>query len=212
MSVPILLTDDHEIVREGLAFLLDRDRRIDVVAQAASGEEAVTVVDALARRGEPPSVVLMDLQLGSGMSGIEATRQIRAAHPEVQVLMLTTFDADADVFGALEAGAVGYILKDTPTDALVRAILDAAAGRPALSPQVAPRVLLRAVQPEQALSPREQEIVELLARGASNREIAKRLFISESTVKGHLVRLYAKLGVDNRTAAARVARERHLIR
>ncbi|MCH8613924.1 response regulator [Arsenicicoccus dermatophilus] len=212
MTSRIVLVDDHPIVRAGLHTLLAADPRIDVVGEAASGEEALVVVDALARAGQGPDLVLMDLQLGTGITGIEATRQLRATHPQVRVMVLTTFDADTDIFGALEAGAVGYVLKDTPTATLVQAVLDAAAGRPALSPEVALRMVGRVAAPDAGLSPREAEILQLLATGAGNRDIARRLFISESTVKGHLVHVYDKLGVDNRTAAARVARERRLIR
>lgn len=212
MSTRIVLVDDHPIVRAGLHTLLAADDRIDVAGEAASGEEALVVVDALARSGDAPDLVLMDLQLGGGISGIEATRRLREAHPGVNVLVLTTFDADPDIFGAFDAGASGYLLKDTPTATLVQAVLDASAGRMALSPEVAQRVVGRVTRPDAALSTREQEILQLIATGATNRDIARRLFISESTVKGHLVNLYAKLGVDNRTAATRIARERRLIR
>ena len=212
MTVRVMLVDDHPIIRDGMRMLLKGDPSIEVVGQAASGEEAVVLVDALLRRGEGLDVVLMDLQLGAGISGIEATRQLMAAYPGLHVLVLTTFDADTDIFGALDAGAVGYLLKDTPTDTLIRSVLDAAAGRPVLSPEVAMRVMGRATRPDAGLSNRETEILALLATGATNRDIARRLFISESTVKGHLVNLYAKLGVDNRTAATQVARERRLIR
>lgn len=208
----IVLVDDHPVVRAGLRTLLAADERIVVAGEAASGEEAVVVIGALARAGEVPDVVLMDLQLGPGIGGIEATRRLRAEHPGLRVLVLTTFDADTDIFGALEAGATGYVLKDTPTSALVQGVLDAAAGRPALSPEVAARVVARATTSDAGLSEREAEILGLLVTGASNRDIARALFISESTVKGHLVHLYDKLGVDNRTAATRVARERRLVR
>ncbi|MFZ2259559.1 LuxR family two component transcriptional regulator [Luteococcus japonicus] len=212
MTARIILVDDHPVLRDGMRMLLAADPGIEVIGQAGSGEEALTLVQALERRGDAPDLVLMDLQLGAGISGIEATRALRAAHPDVRVLILTTFDADTDIFGALDAGAVGYLLKDTPTDALVRSVLDAASGRPTLSPEVAMRVMGRAAHPDTGLSTRETEILGLLATGAGNRDIARRLFISESTVKGHLVNLYAKLGVDNRTSAAKVARERRLIR
>lgn len=125
---------------------------------------------------------------------------------------MTTFDAEADIVGALEAGATGYVLKDSPTEALIDAVSEAAAGRSILSPEVQQRLVRRMTSPHSALSPRESEILEALATGATNREVAKRLFISESTVKTHLVHLYDKLGVDSRTAAIRVARERRLIR
>ena len=154
----------------------------------------------------------MDLNLGDGIGGIETTRKLRAQHPGVQVLAVTTFDAESDVVGALEAGATGYVLKDAPTEALLDAVREAAAGRSVLSPEVQQLLVRRMAEPRTALSPRETEILEVLATGATNREAAKRLFISESTVKTHLVHLYEKLGVESRTAALRVARERRLIR
>lgn len=212
MTTRIVLVDDHPIVRAGLRTLLAADDRIEVVGEAASGEEALVVIGALVRSGAAPDLVLMDLQLGPGITGIEATARLHREHPGLRVLVLTTFDADADVFGALEAGAVGYVLKDTPTATLVQAVLDAASGRPALSPEIALRVVSRVTHADAGLSERESQILGLLTTGASNRDIARRLFISESTVKGHLVNLYTKLGVDNRTAAARVARERRLVR
>lgn len=212
MTSRLVLVDDHPIVRAGLRTLLTSDPRVEVIGEAASGEEALVVVGALVRKGEAPDLVLMDLQLGSGMTGIDATRRLREEQPGVRVLVLTTFDADTDIFGALDAGAAGYLLKDTPTAQLVSSVLDAAAGRAVLSPEVAMRMVGRVTNPDAGLSQRETEILELLVTGASNREIARRLFISESTVKGHLVNLYDKLGVDNRTAATRVARERRLVR
>lgn len=211
-AVRVVLVDDHPIVRAGMSTLLGQDPRLAVVGEAATGEEAQVLVGALAARGEKPDLVLMDLQLGAGASGIETTRALRADHPGIKVLVLTTFDSDADIFGALDAGAVGYVLKDTPTPTLVKAVLDAAQGRTALSPEVSARVIDRLQKGEQALTPRETEILHLLATGASNRDIAKRLFLSESTVKGHLVGLYDKLGVDNRTAATAEAKRRRLIR
>lgn len=210
--VRVVLVDDHPIVRAGMSTLLGHDRRLAVIGEAASGEEAQVLVAALADRGQAPDLVLMDLQLGAGATGIETTRALRATYPAVKVLVLTTFDSDADIFGALDAGAVGYVLKDTPTPNLVTAVLDAAQGRPALSPEVSARVIDRLQRRDQALSARETEILHLLATGASNRTIAKQLFLSESTVKGHLVGLYDKLGVDNRTAATAEAKRRRLIR
>ena len=213
MSIRLMMVDDHPVVRAGLRALLEADPGIEVVAELASGEEALAELEKLRALGDGmPDLVLMDLNLGRGIGGIETTRTLRADHPDVQVLAVTTFDAEADVVGALEAGASGYVLNDSPTEALLDAVRDAAAGRSVLSPEVQQLLVRRMSAPRTALSPRETEILEVLASGATNREAAKRLFISESTVKTHLVHLYEKLGVDSRTAALRVARERRLIR
>ena len=213
MSIRIMMVDDHPVVRTGLRALLEADDDIEVVAEVGTGDQALRRLDELAAT-EPgaPDLVLMDLNLGEGIDGIETTRTLRARHPGVQVLAVTTFDAEADIVGALEAGATGYVLKDSPTEALLAAVREAAAGRSVLSPEVQQRLVARMSDPAGALSPREAEILEALATGATNREVAKALFISESTVKTHLVHLYDKLGVDSRTAALRVARERRLIR
>ena len=213
MSIRLMMVDDHPVVRAGLRALLEADAEVEVVADVGSGDEALQALDRLVTNGEGvPDLVLMDLNLGDGIGGIETTRRLRAQHPGVQVLAVTTFDAEADVVGALEAGATGYVLKDAPTEALLDAVREAAAGRSVLSPEVQQLLVRRMAEPRTALSPRETEILEVLATGATNREAAKRLFISESTVKTHLVHLYEKLGVESRTAALRVARERRLIR
>lgn len=213
MSLRVMMVDDHPVVRAGLRALLEADEGIEVIAEVASGAEAQRVLGELAAsEAGLPDLVLMDLNLGEGEGGIETTRAVREAHPGVQVLAVTTFDAEADILGALEAGATGYVLKDSPTEALLAAAREAAAGRSVLSPEVQQRLVHRMTSPHTALSPRESEILEALATGATNREVAKRLFISESTVKTHLVHLYGKLGVDSRTAALKVARERRLIR
>ena len=207
------MVDDHPVVRAGLRALLEADEGIEVVAEVGSGTEGLRVLDELAVSPDgAPDLVLMDLNLGDGIGGIETTRTLRQRHPSVQVLAVTTFDAEADIVGALEAGATGYVLKDSPTQALIDAAREAAAGRSVLSPEVQQRLVRRMTHPATALSPRETEILAALATGATNREVAKALFISESTVKTHLVHLYGKLGVDSRTAAIRVARERRLIR
>ena len=213
MSIRLMMVDDHPVVRAGLRALLEADAEVEVVADVGSGDEALQALNRLVTTGEGvPDLVLMDLNLGDGIGGIETTRRLRAQHPGVQVLAVTTFDAEADVVGALEAGATGYVLKDAPTEALLDAVRKAAAGRSVLSPEVQQLLVRRRAEPRTALSPRETEILEVLATGATNREAAKRLFISESTVKTHLVHLYEKLGVESRTAALRVARERRLIR
>ncbi|MER7908421.1 MULTISPECIES: response regulator transcription factor [unclassified Streptomyces] len=204
-SVRILLCDDHVVVRAGLLALLGSTPDIDVVGEAGSGEEAVALAAKL-----KPDVVLMDLQLGAGIDGVEATRRI--APTGVHVLVLTTYDTDADITRAIEAGATGYLLKAERPEELFAAIHAAAQGRTALSPPVASRVMDRmrgAAGP--SLTDRERDILGQLGRGLGNREIARALFISEATVKTHLGRIYAKLGVDTRAGAVAVAKERRLL-
>ncbi|AVH96223.1 MULTISPECIES: response regulator [Streptomyces] len=204
-SVRILLCDDHVVVRAGLLALLGSTPDIDVVGEAGSGEEAVAMAAKL-----KPDVVLMDLQLGSGIDGVEATRRI--APTGVHVLVLTTYDTDADITRAIGAGATGYLLKAERPEELFAAIHAAAQGRTALSPPVASRVMDRmrgAAGP--SLTDRERDILGQLGRGLGNREIARALFISEATVKTHLGRIYAKLGVDTRAGAVAVAKERRLL-
>ena len=202
----VLLVDDHPVVRAGLRALLDSGG-VQVTAEAGTGEEALALLAAPDRAFD---VVVMDLQMGAGLTGIEATRRIRAEDGP-PVLILTTFDTEADIVAALDAGATGYLLKDAPPDAVRRAVRDAAAGRPVLSPSVSAQVRKRAAAPATALSPREIEILRLLATGATNRRLAQALFISEATVKTHLVNIYAKLGVDNRTQAIDRARSARII-
>lgn len=213
MSIRIVMVDDHPVVRAGLRAVLDADERLTVVGEAESSATALSMLDELAGSPDgPPDLVLMDLQLGDGAGGIATTREVRASHPDVQVLAVTTFDTEADIVAALEAGAVGYVLKDSPTEALLDAVSEAAAGRSALSPEVQQRLVRRLTSPHATLSPREVEILGALATGATNREVARSLFISESTVKTHLAHLYDKLGVTSRTAAISEARERKIIR
>ncbi|WP_093800283.1 response regulator transcription factor [Streptomyces sp. Wb2n-11] len=203
--VRILLCDDHVVVRAGLLALLGSEPDIEVVGEAGSGEEAVAMAAKLT-----PDVVLMDLQLGTGIDGVEATRRI--APTGVHVLVLTTYDTDADITRAIEAGATGYLLKAERPEELFTAIRSAAQGRTTLSPPVASRVMDRmrgAARP--ALTERETDILGQLAHGLGNREIARALFISEATVKTHLGRIYAKLGVDTRSGAVAVAKEQRLL-
>ncbi|MGW0310157.1 response regulator [Streptomyces flavidovirens] len=203
--VRILLCDDHVVVRAGLLALLGSEPDIEVVGEAGSGEEAVALAVKLS-----PDVVLMDLQLGTGIDGVEATRRI--APTGVHVLVLTTYDTDADITRAIEAGATGYLLKAERPEELFTAIRSAAQGRTTLSPPVASRVMDRmrgAARP--ALTERETDILGQLAHGLGNREIARALFISEATVKTHLGRIYAKLGVDTRSGAVAVAKEQRLL-
>ncbi|ANW18948.1 response regulator [Streptomyces clavuligerus] len=204
-AVRILLCDDHAVVRAGLLALLGSEPDIEVVGEAGSGEEAVAMAAKLR-----PAVVLMDLQLGEGIDGVEATRRIAAL--EVHVLVLTTYDTDADITRAIEAGATGYLLKAERPEELFAAIRAAAQGRTALSAPVATRVMDRmrgGGRP--SLTERELDILGQLARGLGNREIARALFISEATVKTHLGRIYAKLGVDTRAGAVSVAKEQRLL-
>ncbi|MEV0774447.1 response regulator [Streptomyces sp. NPDC050433] len=212
--VRLLLCDDHAVVRAGLRALLSSTDGIEVVGEAGSGEEAL----ATAARVRP-DVVLMDLQLGGeGMDGVAATRQLLAggaygppAGGPPRVLVLTMFDTDADITRAIEAGATGYLLKAEQPDELFAAIRDAASGHTALSAPIANRLLAQLRSPRPALSERELDILQQLARGLGNREIARALFISEATVKTHLGRIYGKLGVDTRSGAVALAKERRLL-
>ncbi|AZM48196.1 DNA-binding response regulator [Streptomyces sp. WAC 06738] len=206
MTVRVLLCDDHAVVRAGLLALLSSAPDIDVVGEAGTGEEALAAAAKLR-----PDVVLMDLQLGPGMDGVTATRRIVAGLPGTRVLVLTTYDTDADVTRAVGAGATGYLLKAERPEELFSAIHAAAEGRTVLSPPVADRVMAQLRTPRPALTDRERDILAQLARGSSNREIARALFISEATVKTHLGRIYGKLGVDSRAAAVAVANEQRLL-
>lgn len=210
MAVRVVLVDDHPVVRTGLAALLRADGRLDVVGEAGDAAGALALVDRMLTTSEALDLVFMDLHLGGGMGGIEATAQL--TRRGVAVLVVTTFDSDADIMGALDAGARGYLLKDSPTEQLVDAALAAAAGCTVLSPEIQARLVLRTVNPARSLSEREVEVLQQVAAGATNREVARALFISESTVKTHLAHLFEKLGVDNRTALVAAARERRLIR
>ncbi|MFF9479574.1 response regulator [Streptomyces sp. NPDC014733] len=204
--VRILLCDDHTVVRAGLLALLDSAPDIEVVGEAGTGEETL----ALAAKVRP-DVVLMDLQLGAGIDGVETTRRLTAAGPLPHVLVLTTYDTDADITRAIEAGATGYLLKAERPEELFAAIHAAAQGRTALSAPVAGRVMAHMRRPRPALTDRERDILAQLAQGLGNRSIAKALFISEATVKTHLGRIYDKLGVDTRAGAVAVAKEQRLL-
>ncbi|TQN33414.1 LuxR family two component transcriptional regulator [Haloactinospora alba] len=202
----ILLVDDHPVVRRGLRAMFDERGDMAVVAEAGDGQEAL---DTLATTGV--DVVLMDLRMSAGMDGVTATRRITRSASSPPVLVLTTYDTDADILAAVEAGATGYMLKDAPNEELCQAVAAAARGETTLAPHVAARLMGRVRSPTPALSSRETDILRALARGLSNREISAELFVSEATVKTHLVHIYAKLGVDNRTAAIAVAMERGII-
>ncbi|MFF4103256.1 response regulator [Streptomyces sp. NPDC001903] len=202
----ILLCDDHAVVRAGLLALLGSAPDIEVLGEAGSGEEAVALAAKLR-----PDVVLMDLQLGEGIDGVEATRRITAVTDPPHVLVLTTYDTDADVTRAIAAGATGYLLKAERPEELFAAIHSAAAGRTTLSPPVASRVMAQLRGSRPTLTDRELDILGQLARGLGNRDIARALFISEATVKTHLGRIYDKLGVDTRAGAVSVAKEQRLL-
>lgn len=205
--ISVLLVDDHLVVRAGLRALLDSQPDVEVIGEADTGEAAVAMA---AER--TPDVVMMDLALGSGIDGVEAIRRIRSDRPEQPVLVFTTYDTDADVVRALDAGAIGYLLKDSAPQDIFGALRGAVTGRSVLSPPVASRVLDRMRRPDQALTAREAELLSLLAEGLTNKELGKRLFISEATVKTHLAHIYAKLGVDSRAAAVSIALRRDGIR
>ncbi|MEW1908002.1 response regulator transcription factor [Kitasatospora sp. NPDC085895] len=209
MTAPIrlLLADDHPVVRAGLRAVLETEPDLVIVAEAATAEEAVRLT-----AEQPVDVVLMDLQFGAGMNGSQATAEITARPGAPRVLVVTTYDSDADTLSAIEAGATGYLLKDAPPAELAAAVRDAAAGRTALAPAVADRLLHRMRAPATALSLREVQVLELVARGLANLDVARELHISQATVKSHLVHIYAKLGVDSRTAAVAAATTRGLIR
>lgn len=204
--ISVLLVDDHPIVRAGVRSLFDQRDDVRVVGEAASGEEAV----ALARHLHP-DVVLCDLRLGAGLDGVQTTAVLRSLDPAPAVLILTTFDRDAEILGAIEAGAAGYLLKDIAPEEIVRAVRQAASGGPVLTPELSDRMgrVLRA--PRVRLTDRERDVLRLLDTGASNREIAKTLFVTEATVKTHLVHVFEKLGADSRSRAIAIARETGLL-
>ncbi|QMU75948.1 response regulator transcription factor [Streptacidiphilus sp. PB12-B1b] len=211
--IRVLLVDDHPVVRRGLRALLEELPELEPVGEAADGDEALRLLNRLRQAGGPrPDVVLMDLQMGAGMNGVEATRRITALPDPPSVLVLTVYSTDADILAAVEAGATGYLLKDAPPEELAAAVRAAARGETVLAPPVAARLMGRVRAGRPALSPRETEILELLAEGLANRQISKRLFISEATVKTHLVHVYDKLGVDSRTAAVAAAISSGLLR
>lgn len=208
MSGPIrlLIVDDHPVVRDGLRGMFTGDPDFEVVGEARDGAEAL----ALAAHSRP-DVVLMDLRM-PGMDGVTAIGRLVGSGSTAKVLVLTTYDTDADVLPAIEAGATGYLLKDAPREELVRAVRAAARGEAVLSPSVAGRLMGRLRAPaEEPLSHRELEVLAMVAKGTSNREAAARLFISEATVKTHLLHVYAKLGVNDRAAAVAVAYDRGLL-
>ena len=206
--IRLLIADDHPVVRDGLSGMFAADPGFEVAGEAADGAEAVRLAQAV-----KPDVILMDLRMPV-MDGVTAITELARRGSTARVLVLTTYDTDSYVMAAIEAGATGYLLKDAPRAELLRAVRAAAAGQAVLAPSVAGRLMNRVRTPETEpgpLSQREFEVLELIAAGATNREAAVRLFISEATVKTHLLHIYAKLGVGDRAAAVAVAFNRGLL-
>jgi DNA-binding NarL/FixJ family response regulator len=212
MTVRVLIADDQQLVRAGFAMILSQQADIEVVAEATNGREAVTLASALA-----PDVVLMDIQM-PGVDGIEATRRIVAdtTTTHARVLILTTFDLDEYVYGALRAGASGFLLKDVPPEQLIAAVRTAQHGDALLAPSITRRLIEEFTQPRrpaaadtqlEQLSPREDEVFRLLARGLSNQEIAAHLIVGDNTVKTHVARILTKLGLRDRVQAVVLAYE-----
>lgn len=207
VPIRIMVCDDHPVVRAGLAGMLAGQGDFDVVAEADDGDSAVTL-----HRSLLPDVTLMDLQMPR-RGGVAAIEAIKAAEPTARILVLTTFDTDTDVLRAIEAGATGYLLKDTPREELFRAIRVVAAGGSVLAPTVATRLMTRVRVPDQAiLSAREIEVLQLVAKGSTNKQTASALHISTATVKTHLIHIYAKLDAVDRTSAVTTALAKGLIK
>ncbi|WP_405089871.1 response regulator transcription factor [Micromonospora sp. NBC_01392] len=205
--VRLLIADDHPVVRAGLRAVLETEPGLVVVAEAATAEAAVARA-----AGGDVDVVLMDLRFGAGLSGVDATAAITARPHAPRVLIVTTYDSDADTLPAIEAGATGYLLKDASPDELAAAVRAAAAGRAALAPAVADRLVNRLRTPDTALTRRETEVLGLVADGLSNQAVGRRLHLTEGTVKSHLSRIYTKLRVDSRTAAVATAIDLGILR
>ncbi|TFH53426.1 response regulator transcription factor [Actinomyces viscosus] len=216
--VRLLVVDDHPVVRSGIVGMLTGETDLQVVGQAADGAEAIALTAELA-----PDVVLMDLRM-PGLDGVEATRRISARPAAPRVVVLTTYDTDGDILRAVEAGAIGYLLKDSPREDIIAAVLSAAVGRSVLSPAITTRLVgvargaapgapgsSRRAEAPVTLSPRERQVLQAASRGLSNSQIGAELYITEATVKTHLLRAYSKLGVDSRTAAVTEALRRGLL-
>jgi len=205
--IHVVIADDHPVVRAGIRALLDGESDIEVVGEAATPDDAVRLARSLT-----PELVLMDLQFGQAVTGADATRRVRALEAAPYVLVLTNYDTDGDILGAVEAGASGYLLKDAPPHELIAAVRAAAAGESALAPAIAGRLMERMRTPHVSLSAREIEVLRLVGEGASNSEVAQRLHITDATVKSHLVHVFSKLGVASRTAAIVEARKLGVLR
>ncbi len=201
------MADDHPVVRAGLVGMLNGQSDFEVIGEADNGAVAVMMAAQLR-----PDVILMDLRMPE-LDGVNAIKRIKAQQPAAHILVLTTYDSDTDILSAVEAGATGYLLKDTPRDDLFEAIRKTARGETVFALPVASRLVEHQhSSPAETLSARELEVLTLTARGASNKEIARRLFISEATVKSHLLHIFAKLNVSDRTAAVTAALERKILR
>ncbi|MEO6199716.1 MAG: response regulator transcription factor [Cryobacterium sp.] len=208
MTIRIVIVDDHPVVRAGLRALIDGQDDLAVVGEASDLESAQRTVTL-----DRPDLVLMDLSLGIGAGGAEVTARLRALTEAPEVLVLTTYDTEADVLRALDAGARGYLLKDAPPDELFSAIRATARGETSLAPTVAAMLVRRASSPKSpVITEREVEVLELLSTGLVNKELARALLVSEATVKSHLSHIYGKLGVDTRAGAVAAAIERRIIR
>jgi len=206
-KIRLVIADDHPVVRDGLRGMLESQADFEVVGEASDGEAAI-----LRAVEMQPDLILMDLRMPI-LDGVSAIREIKKRLPALQVLVLTTYDSDADILPAIEAGATGYMLKDCTREELFHAVRAARAGEPVLAPAVAKRLIGKMRLPaEEKLSSRELEVLQWVAGGASNSEIAARLHISQATVKSHLIHIFGKLGVSDRTAAVTVALQRRLIR
>ena len=212
MSIRVLLVDDQELIRSGFAMILGAEADLEIAGEASNGLEALEQVAALA-----PDVVVMDVQMPQ-MDGIEATRRITAADPEARVLILTTFDDDAYLFEALQAGAGGFMLKNCPPDDLVAAIRTVASGHALLAPEVTQRVIARSTERSRSVHPglvdlteRETAVLQAMARGSSNAEIAGQMYVSEATVKSHVSHILSKLAVRDRVQAVIAAHESGLM-
>jgi DNA-binding NarL/FixJ family response regulator len=206
VTITLLIADDHPIVRDGLRGIFTGEHGFEVLGEAGNGSEAVALAESL-----KPDVVLMDLRM-PGTDGVAAITELARLGNPARVLVLTTYDTDSDVLPAIEAGATGYLLKDSPREELFRAVRAASRGEAVLSPAVASRIMGQMRAPaKEPLSQREIEVLSLVSRGSTNKDAAKKLFISEATVKTHLLHAYAKLGVKDRAAAVAVAFERGLL-
>ena len=220
--IRILLCEDQTLMRQGLRTILELEPGFQVVGEAADGEEAVSQYNKLSKLDNGPDIVLMDIQMPR-MNGVQATALLTTSHLDARVVILTTFDYEDYVFEAIKAGAMGYLLKDVPAEELTATIRQVYAGEPSIQPKIANKLLLefgrkgrspssssRTIQQDE-LSPREIEILRLLAEGASNRKIAEKLVLAEGTVKNHVSNILSKLHIENRTQAAHLARERKLL-